>query len=195
MKYVLYTFFFTFIITLIYFLKTALHRSDEPVEITGSEKCARCHALNITGNQYDKWKNESHAKAYLSLLSEKAVSLTSRSGINPPDRNELCLKCHTTKYFLNFPVSLSYSINEGIGCEACHGAGSRYYAAEKHSNRDEFLQNGGIVPDEKICLQCHSLKGNPLMEIKDNICPFQYHDFNFSNTIEKIKHPLNKKND
>ncbi|MCX7878742.1 MAG: cytochrome c family protein [Ignavibacteria bacterium] len=192
MKYLLYTMFFIFGIILVYFFKSAFEVRESSIEITGSEKCGRCHSLNNLGNQYDKWKSERHSSAYLSLLSEKASKFTSEKSINSPEKNEFCLKCHTTKYFLNFPSSNAYDIKEGIGCEGCHGAGSVYSPADKHSDRKDFIINGGIIPDEKTCRKCHSPEGNPLMEIRENVCPFQYKDFNFSEAMTKIKHPLIK---
>ena len=48
-----------------------------------------------------------------------------------------------------------YDPRQGVGCEACHGPGSAYLAPEIMSDREAFLANGGRIPDELTCRECH----------------------------------------
>jgi hypothetical protein len=88
----------------------------------------------------------------------------------------------------------SYNIIEGVGCEACHGAGSKYSPDEIMKSPQQFKKYGGMVSGEETCIKCHSLKANKEQVINENICPFQTDNFNYKQAFEKIKHPLNKDN-
>jgi len=195
MKYITYFIFFAFVALLLFFLKNALEPTKEPVIITGSQKCGECHSLKNLGDQQSVWEKSRHWESYKILLTEKAVSFASKNNLEAPHNNTLCLKCHTTEFSLkDFDKSPVYDINEGIGCESCHGAGSNYYPAELHKEESEFKRNGGIVGDESTCKSCHSPKGNPEQKISEDVCPFQTEDFIYKTAFEKIKHPLNKDN-
>lgn len=195
MKYISYLVFFLFITMLIFFLKNALEPSKEPLFITGTDKCAECHGLKNSGDQYTPWKNSRHYGAYTVLFSSKARDFNSSNGLKSPESEEKCLKCHTTKGFLNGTITGEfYKTEEGIGCEACHGAGSHYSPAEIMKVESAFLRNGGIKGDSTTCLKCHSPSGNIEGVLKDNSCPFQKNDFDYEKEFEKIKHPLSNKN-
>jgi hypothetical protein len=171
-----------------------LKPEDVPLVITGSQKCSTCHSLKNLGSQQKVWEESKHSKAYLTLLSDKAKSFANSKGIKSPEENELCLKCHTTKGFLGLnEIDAAYDKKEGVGCEACHGAGSKYSPAEIMKDEDLFINNGGVKGSEETCLGCHSKKaGKQNGEISENICPFQEKDFNFKSYMEKVVHPVNK---
>lgn len=195
MKYISYLVFFMFIALLFYFLKNALEPSKEPLFITGTDKCAECHGLKNQGDQFTPWKNSKHSGAYTVLFSSKAREFNSANGLKSPENEEKCLSCHTTKGFLSGVAAGEYfKTDEGVGCEACHGAGSHYSPAEIMMVESAFLRNGGIKGDSATCLKCHNPKGNKEKALKDNICPFQLNDFDYKTEFEKIKHPLNKNN-
>ena len=42
-----------------------------------------------------------------------------------------------------------------MGCEACHGPGSLYSAAEVMRDRKQLRACSGVLPDEKTCRKCH----------------------------------------
>ena len=193
MKYISYFIFIAFIAALLFFLKNALEPETEPVYIKGTLQCGECHGLKKNGNQLDIWKNSDHSKAYTSLLSDKAKEYSLKNNLGIPSENNLCLKCHTTAGILNgTDKSRLYDITEGVGCEACHGAGSEYTPAEIMKDRGLFELNGGIMGDENTCLKCHSDKGGKEDKFKEDICPFQADDFNYKVMFEKIKHPVNR---
>jgi hypothetical protein len=195
MKYISYFIFLGFIALLLFFLKNALEPKEEPVLITGSDKCGECHQLQMLGNQTVYWQTSRHRAAYISLQSQLAKDFAAKNNIAEPIKNELCLSCHTTSGILKgFGGQLSYKIEEGVGCEGCHGAGSGYSPTENMKDEELFKRHGGIVGDEKVCLECHSPKANTEHKISEDSCPFQDEDFNYKAAFEKIKHPVNRDN-
>lgn len=194
MKYISYFIFFGFIAALLLFLKNALEPKEDPLMITGSKQCGECHSLKMAGNQQEIWERSKHASAFKTLLTQKAKDFTAKNNIEEPHKNPMCLKCHTTGGFLGGEIKPSYTIEEGVGCEACHGAGSKYSPAEIMKDEALFKRNGGIVGDEDGCKKCHSPTANREMKPLENICPFQDEDFNYKTEFEKIKHPVNKEN-
>jgi hypothetical protein len=196
MKYTTYILFFLFILSSILFLKNALKPEEVPIQITGTEKCNTCHGLKALGNQQKPWEDSKHSKSYNSLLSDKAKEFNRNKGLEEPEQNPLCVKCHTTKGILVIVSSeAGYNISEGVGCEACHGAGSGYSPSEIMKERELFIKHGGTIGNEETCLKCHSRKGwDKSTSVSENVCPFQEHDFNYKSSLEKIRHPLNKEN-
>lgn len=195
MKYFTYFIFAAFVVVTILFLKNALQPAPETISLTGSDKCGVCHSLQISGNQQLVWQNSKHSKAYKDLLGEKAASFTTKNGLEQASTNKLCLKCHTTEFYLNNPEKqASFKIDEGVGCESCHGAGSKYSAVEVMKDPYQYRHNGGLKPDEQTCVKCHSLKGNKEHKLSNDICPFQENDFVYKTYFDKIIHPVNKNN-
>ena len=193
MKYISYLLFFAFVAALIFFLKNALEPDNEPVYITGSDKCGECHSLRNMGDQYTVWKNSRHSKAYNVLLSSKAKDFAAKNGLNPPETEEKCLKCHTTEFSLKGTLKGDYyNITEGVGCESCHGAGSKYSPAWIMKSENSFVSFGGIKGDINTCKPCHFEKGNKEQLLKDDVCPFQINDFDYKIAVEKIEHKLSK---
>ncbi|MBE2227494.1 MAG: cytochrome c family protein [Ignavibacteria bacterium] len=193
MKYISYLLFFLFISALLYFLKNALEPHKEAIVITGSDKCGECHNLKNIGDQFTIWKNSEHSGAYTVLFSNKARDFASKNGLQAPEKEEKCLKCHSTAYSLKgMEKGESFNISEGVGCEACHGAGSGYSPAEIMRDEGLFIRNGGIKGEASTCSPCHNTKGSKEQVLKDDLCPFQEEDFDYKQEFEKIKHPLNK---
>jgi hypothetical protein len=194
LKYTTYIIIFLFITASILFLKSALKPEELPVFITGSSKCGSCHELKVHGNQYKQWEESKHASAFRSLLTDKAKLYAQQKGLELPEKNELCLKCHTTKVFLKIEdTDVSYNINEGVGCESCHGAGSKYSPAEIMKEHELYVKNGGTEKYEETCYSCHAMKiEKKNQSFNGEVCPFQEKDFDYKSSFEKIKHPLNK---
>ncbi len=84
---------------------------------TGSAACGECHRGEMHGHQFDVWRRSPHAQAWASLSKPRAAELAREMGVSgDPQQNEACLKCH----------SVGAQADEGVGCEACHGAGKKY---------------------------------------------------------------------
>ena len=117
----------------------------------GSTTCGICHKI-----VYEHWNKTTHGTSYDTLV---------RKGYQYDPE---CITCHTTGYgyvsgFLNQENNSSL-IN--VGCESCHGAGSRHikYVTEPYG-----------VTDESDCVICHESEHSP---------KFQYSEY-----WKKIKHP------
>ena len=193
MKYISYLIFIIFIAALLYFLKNALEPKAESLYLTGSVKCGECHQLKKIGDQQSVWKRSKHSEAYQTPLSDNATNFAKNNSIEEPQKNKLCLKCHTTEFHLEGTLkAIDFNIIEGVGCESCHGAGSKYSPAWIMKDNGLFTINNGIAGDENTCKPCHSSKGNKEQKLSESVCPFQTNDFVYKTEFEKIKHPLNK---
>ena len=191
MKYISYLIFVLFIGALLLFLKNALEPTQESLYITGTVKCGECHGLKVNGNQLERWKADKHSTAFKTLSGNTARDFALANGLGDPTQNEKCLKCHTTQFSMkDVPVGEYYNISEGVGCEGCHGAGSKYSPAHIMKNEASFIQYGGTKGDEKTCLKCHNPQGSKDKKLTDDRCPFQEKNFDYKTEFEKIKHPV-----
>ena len=131
----------------------------------------------MMGYQFGKWRMGRHARAFATLATDKAYEIAKEKGIKgSPQTNEACLKCHTSACF--DPAGGrqdSYWVYEGVGCEACHGAGSGY--AEQARMLDVRAAKAAGLKDvtEQTCLRCHE-------DAHDK--PFDYEE-----AVAKIAHP------
>lgn len=96
-------------------------------DFIGAKKCKMCHK-----EQFAKWEGSSHAKAHKVLPEESA-------------KDKACLKCH------------SVGKDDGVGCEACHGAGSEYKAM-KVMKDPEAAKAAGLADAKAACAKCHAGK-------------------------------------
>ncbi len=154
-------------------------------KFVGVKTCKMCHKKDDIGNQYEKWQNSKHANAYKALLSEKANKIAAEKGFKTPAaETPECLKCHTSGYDVDKELlGNRFSIEDGVQCETCHGAGKDYKAKKIMKNREEAIANGLIIPDkgEKFCSTCHNAN-SPTYKARD-----------FNEMWEQIKHPIPKK--
>lgn len=134
-------------------------RLDEPYYV-GSQACRECHSDGEHGAPYVTWLKGRHAGAYWRLATDWARFLAARRphyrDISDPLEERRCLMCHhTAAQDPGAVLSTTFDPSEGIGCETCHGPGSRYLDPEVMGDRDRFLAAGGRIPDEATCRQCH----------------------------------------
>jgi cytohesin len=125
----------------------------------GSETCLNCHSDSGRA-QGVPWMRSRHAHAYWRLGADWALFLARLrphyQDLDDPIDDERCHLCHVTA--AQDPDALfaaTYSKEEGVSCEACHGPGSLYVTTEVMSDREAFLANGGRIPDESTCRSCH----------------------------------------
>lgn len=121
-------------ITLLFCLVLFFAASTNAQDYIGAAKCKMCHNKPTSGEQYKKWSEGPHAKAFETLPEADRT-------------NEKCLKCHTTP---------TLEKSEGVSCEACHGPGSKYKAPAIMKDQAKSIENGLIVPDEALCKKCHN---------------------------------------
>jgi hypothetical protein len=129
----------------------------------GAAKCKMCHNKAEKGEQYNKWLASPHAKAMASL---KGADL----------KNPKCLKCHSTAAGADQSLVASITVEEGVSCESCHGAGSLYKVATVMKDQKAAMAKGLIMPDEKVCKKCHNAESP------------NFKGFNFKEYAAKIAH-------
>ena len=138
---------------------TRMAQADPPADqaYTGSKKCASCHF-----EQYMAWRKTGHAKCF-DLLTAKY------------EKDEKCLKCHTTGYgeATGFKDTESTASLAGVTCEACHGPGSEH---EKISQ--PFAKVKELTPEQEasirdsiwlmlpknVCVTCHNMQAHKKSE-------------------------------
>jgi len=144
----------------------------------GVDGCKMCHRSPAKGNQFGVWEGSDHSKAFASLASDKGKEVAQAKGIADPQKDESCLKCHVTAATL--PAERkdgTYKVEDGVGCESCHGAGSAYKAITVMRDHDQSVANGLLVPDENTCVRCHN-EESPT-----------FAGFNYAEALAKVAHP------
>jgi hypothetical protein len=127
----------------------------------GAKKCMMCHKSEKRGDQWGKWSNGPHAKAFETLKSEESKAIAKKMGIDDPTTSDKCLKCHVTAHGVAAAQKAeTFSIDEGVGCEACHGPGSLYKSMKVMKALTAGTQDHAEVAfkagDEATCLTCHN---------------------------------------
>jgi len=144
----------------------------------GTHTCAACHKGAMMGYQFSKWRTSDHARAYAVLASDQAYEIAKEQGLkDAPQTSMACLKCHTTAFHQPAKGAVeSYSLYEGVGCEACHGAGSNYYPEAIMRDPRAAKAAGLKEVTRQTCLGCHeNAHGKP---------------FDFEEAMKKIAHPI-----
>lgn len=144
--------------------------SAAPPKIVGSSTCGQstCHAAPqpwlgsiVEQNEYRLWhEKDPHRQSGLALESERARSITQRLGLGSASDQSLCKSCHA-------PISTAANpIQEGVGCEACHGAAKPWLGVHTSGTASHAeILNAGLRPLEKpvvqaeLCLSCHAYDG------------------------------------
>jgi len=141
--------------------------SSADFEYVGSAKCKMCHNSPTKGAQYKIWADSPHAKAMESLKGDEK-------------KDPKCLKCHSTAGHTDKKLQLSLTVEEGVGCESCHGPGSAYKSNTIMKDRAKAIAKGMTVPTEKTCRKCHN-------EESPN-----FKGFDFKKYFAEIAHPRPK---
>jgi hypothetical protein len=162
---------------------SAASASEEEYTYVGVKKCKICHKKPETGDQFGIWEKGPHAKAYATLAGEKAKAEAAKLGIENPQTAPECLKCHATAFAVMADTTAKITLEEGVSCESCHGAGSAY---QKKATMEGITAGkiapasvGLVVPDAATCTGCHTPEGNPF-----------YKEFDFAKFSQQIAHPI-----
>ncbi len=146
-------------------------------QYVGVMACAECHQGPESGYQFSKWRASGHARAYAVLATPKAAEIARKAGVDEdPQHSGACLKCHASAYHDRTPGARdSYAIDEGVGCEACHGPGSEYTPEVIMRDRLAARAAGLNDVDRDTCLSCHeNAHGKP---------------FDYDAAMKQIAHP------
>jgi hypothetical protein len=140
----------------------------------GVTSCASstCHgstiprASNVEQNEYLVWSGDEfpdkHAGAYDVLFNERSERIARNLGLEAAHEAQVCLDCHTD-FVPPERRGERFALEDGVGCEACHG-GAEYYL-EAHYQPDATHESNleqGLFPTEDpqarahLCLACHS---------------------------------------
>lgn len=162
-------------------MQTAFTLDD--AEFIGATKCRTCHRKPEAGEQYPKWEESAHARAFQTLGTEEAKTIAAEMGIDDPQAADACLKCHVTGHGVAAErLGDKYSIDEGVTCEACHGAGGNYYKKKTMesitSGEIEGASVGLVTPTEETCTGCHN-EESPTFK-----------GFDFEASSAEIAHPI-----
>ncbi len=147
-------------------------------QYVGVKKCKICHKVKkIGGEQFQVWEKSKHAKAYETLGTEEAKKIAKERGIDNPQEDGRCLKCHTLAFGVDKKwVTEDVTKEEGVSCEACHGPGADYKDKKIMQDKQKAIEKGLVIPNETTCTACHNSESPTYEE-------FKYEEFK-----EKIKH-------
>jgi YVTN family beta-propeller protein len=130
--------------------------TPEPAFV-GSQVCGTCHEGPQMNFQFSQWLRSGHALAYARLATPEAYRIAREWGVEgDPQRAERCLECHSTVVPNNGRrIAETFSPYEGVGCEACHGAGSEF-AIEGIMRDPRAARLAGLKEvTGETCLRCH----------------------------------------
>jgi len=137
----------------------------------GVASCANsvCHGAviphinsNIAHTEYTVWtRKDPHARTYRDMFGGDYLAITRKLGLKAPHLEPTCLACHAS----NIPAQYQgakFSMDDGIGCETCHGGAAKYLAThtDKDATRAKNIANGlyptdNIIERTRLCLSCH----------------------------------------
>ncbi len=139
----------------------AVAQEKHPVYV-GAETCAKCHSGPGMDYQHSKWLLSKHAEAFAALSLPEAREIARLSGVPvEPQKSPLCLGCHATgAHVEQWEKDPTFSVEDGVQCEKCHGPGSEYSDERVMRNRQLALQAGLVVPTKEDCMGCHAVKGS-----------------------------------
>ncbi|MHC4428969.1 MAG: beta-propeller fold lactonase family protein, partial [Planctomycetota bacterium] len=115
-------------------------------------------------------------RAFAVLATPAAARIAREEGIaGEPQHSAACRKCHTTGGGGGSSFLESFSMADGVGCQACHGPGSEYIAEAVMRDRRAARAAGLRPVTRETCLSCHgSAHGKP---------------FDLDPALERITHP------
>ncbi|NNC99237.1 MAG: hypothetical protein HKN85_03555 [Gammaproteobacteria bacterium] len=135
----------------------------------GVASCASstCHGSNvefadsnILHNEFRVWNEQDpHARAFQTLLTPESQKIAGKLGLESAESADDCLHCHAA----NVPVALrgdAFQIDDGVGCEVCHGAAENYLDSHTTADHQANLR-AGLYPTElpeeraRLCVSCH----------------------------------------
>lgn len=162
-------------------------------KFAGHTKCKSCHKKEDIGAQYLAWEGSKHAKAFETLASDQAKEWAAEKGIADPQTDEKCVKCHVTAYGL--PVeeqakTFAKTVNDGVQCESCHGAGYDYKKKKIMADHDTAVSKGLVEVDETLCRTCHNDESPAWDPARYTTQGGKAVGFDYEQAKKKIAHPV-----
>jgi len=134
----------------------------------GSTCHSRQEATGITVRQNEilSWQDDTattgaHYRAYRTLLNDRSKAIVARLGLGPAQKAPQCLSCHTDGIGENLRGK-KFQIDDGVGCEACHGGAGEWLTShygQGADHKDNLSRGLYKLEDPKtravVCLSCH----------------------------------------
>ncbi|MBF8247892.1 MAG: cytochrome c554 [Bacteroidetes bacterium] len=153
----------------------------------GVKMCKMCHQTEKQGKQFDVWQKSKHAGAFKTLTTAKANEVAKAKGLSKPAaESPECLECNVSNFNMDAKiVEKSFDFKDGVQCETCHGAGSKYKDLATMKSREKSVAAGmrefkDNAATEAHCKTCHNEKSP------------SYKEFKFDEMWAKIKHSVPK---
>jgi cytochrome c peroxidase len=153
----------------------------------GVKMCSMCHKTEKQGKQFDIWQKAKHSQAYKTLTTAKADEFAKARGLTKPAaQSPECLECHTSEFAMDAKlVDKQFDFKDGVQCETCHAAGSKYKDLTIMKNKEKAVAAGmrdfkDQAAIEAYCKTCHNEKSP------------SYKEFKFEEMWGKIKHSVPK---
>lgn len=150
-------------------------------QFTGDAVCVRCHHRAEEALQASH-----HSQGTITLaLSEVALSIAGRLGIEAPERSTLCISCHLAT--AGGDDAAERHVTGGVGCESCHGTGRGFAdihwrygdgkmiaiqeTPEHKVERLEQSTAAGMIRGDNVhrmaqaCLSCHVIADQTLVDV------------------------------
>lgn len=113
----------------------------------GATACLTCHA-----EEHAQWAGSGHGKAMTPLAGK------------PSATDVACVRCHATRTQSGPPSAnvADYRVDEGVGCESCHGPGGAHVLAG--GGKDNIIGLGESCPVcviQAVCTSCHTKDWSP----------------------------------
>jgi hypothetical protein len=132
--------------------------------LQGVASCAAtaCHNANgppgSKGSEYTTWAvSDPHARAFRVLFEERSVRMLKHLQLaeGRPEKAVLCLRCHVYPD-LSSP-SERFRLNDGVGCESCHGAAEKWLSTHYLDNpgKDGMTNTKDLRVRAEVCVRCH----------------------------------------
>ncbi len=127
----------------------------------GAKICLTCHGRHGTEDRCFEKSEPKHARAFAKLETTNAEHIAALSGVlGSPTQSRLCLGCHSTGADEGARwMAATFHTEDGVQCEACHGAGGRHVdlfagGARPDSSDLLYIEEG----DPWRCAACHQEK-------------------------------------
>ena len=174
---------FYFVLAIVILTAFTLPLIAGDAQYVGATKCKMCHLTTKKGAQFKKWQTGPHAKAFETLANVEAKEIATKMGIEDPQKSDKCLKCHVTAHGVPATAkAASFKVEEGIGCESCHGPGSEYKSMKVMKELAAGTQDAKAVSyiagSKETCVKCHNDESPT------------YKPFDANKKWEEIAHPV-----
>lgn len=170
----------------------------------GRKKCSSCHK-----SQAKSWKKTAHAKAMDSLKPNKKAEAKKKAKLDPTKdytKDKDCVGCHVDGFGKEggYTVGDPSKYTKGVGCESCHGPGSKYRGihrkagakfekTKKTASRQKLADSGQDFDFVERCSACHlNYEGSGWKGTKKPYTPFtpevdKKYSFDFDKYVADVK--------